>query len=101
MTQGNLDNDHFYLRGLMDRFPLDLIGGSNKSQTAQKMAIIDWGGPTTTETDIDGSKQFFRARSWIRQFFTDTDAVPGDVVRVEETAPYRYRVSLIKKGAAK
>ena len=100
ITQGNLNNDHFYMRGFLDRFPSDLIGGANEHEVAARSALVDWGADTI-ETDIDGSpsKQFFRRRAWVRQFFAANDAAPGDRVRVEETAPYRYRVTLRKAGS--
>lgn len=100
ITEANLKptNSHFYMGGFIHRFPPDLVGGSNKSYAAARSAVVDWGGPAPIETDIDGQKEFFRARGWVRQFFASNGAQPGDIVRVEETAPYRYRVSLLKKG---
>jgi hypothetical protein len=50
-------------------------------------------------TDIDGKKKFFRARGWIRSFFELTAACAGDVVCLEQTGPYAYRVSLEKRNA--
>jgi hypothetical protein len=97
VTQGNVDNYHFYMRPFLNRFPGDLIGGPNKGMAATSTAIVDWGGPSPVETDIDGEKKFFRKRSWVRQFFRDNDVEPGDKVRVEETAPYHYRVRLLKR----
>jgi len=96
LTGGNIRNNHFHLRGHVHRFPDDLIGGSNRHERAPKEASIDWGGGVDTLTDIDGEKQFFRGRGWIRQFFEKTGAEPGDRVLVEETGPYRYKVSLKK-----
>ncbi|MEJ8570769.1 hypothetical protein [Microbaculum marinum] len=98
ITQGNLNppNNHFYMRGFLHRFPADLIGGSNRSKAAVRSALVDWGGPSPVETDIDGTKAFFRKRAWVRRFFAANDAVAGDIVRVEETSPYRYRVRLLK-----
>lgn len=78
------------------RFPSDLLGGSNKDAKASKEAVVDWGGPSPATTDIDGKKQFFRRRGWIKQFFAETGARAGDWVRIEETSPHRYRVSLEK-----
>jgi hypothetical protein len=98
LTEGNIGNNHFYMRTFVHRFPSDLIGGSNTSEAAPRMALVDWGGPAPVETDIDGKKQFFRKRGWIRAFFEANGATAGDDVRVEETAPYRYRVTL-KKAA--
>jgi hypothetical protein len=94
LTEGNIKNNHFYLRGYVHRFPSDLLGGSNKNTKASKEAVIDWGGPSPAITDIDGEKQLFRGRGWTKQFFGMTGACPGDWVLVEETGPYRYRVSL-------
>lgn len=99
LTQGNIDHGHIYLRSQIDRFPDDLIGGSNGAATAPRTAVVDWGGPAPAQTDIDGAKKFFRRRAWVGAFLTANDAAPGDRVRVEETGPYRYRVSLRRKGA--
>jgi hypothetical protein len=96
LTEGNIKNNHFYLRGYIHRFPADLLGGSNKNTKASKEAIIDWGGPSPAITDVDGEKQFFRGRGWIKQFFVATGACPGDSVFVEEEGPYRYKISLKK-----
>lgn len=96
LTEGNIKNNHFYLRGHVHRFPDDLIGGSNRHEKATKQASIDWGGGADTLTDIDGEKLFFRGRGWIRQFFELTGAEAGDWVLVEETGSYRYKISLKK-----
>jgi hypothetical protein len=96
LTEGNIRHNHFYLRDFIQRFPSDLIGGSNKAARAPKEAIIDWGGPSPATTDIDGEKQFFRGRGWIKQFYESNGARPGDWVLVEETGPYRYTVRLKK-----
>ena len=94
ITEGNLLNNHFYMRAFIERFPDDLIGGSNKRTAAPKTVLIDWGGPELVCTDIDGQKKFFRARGWIGAFYKLNRAEPGDTVVIHETAPYRYRVSL-------
>lgn len=96
LTEGNIKHSHFYLRGYLHRFPSDLVGGSNKQAKAPKDAVIDWGGASPVITDIDGEKEFFRARGWIKQFFEATGACRGDWVLVEEAASYRYKVRLEK-----
>jgi len=98
ITQGNLTHSHFYMRAFLHRFPDDLIGGPNKTKPAPRTAIVYWGGPSPVETDIDGEKKFFRTRGWVRQFFAENGAEPGDKVRVEELAPYRYEIRLLKRG---
>jgi hypothetical protein len=99
LTEGNIKNNHFYLSSFIDKFPADAIGGSNAAQKAPREVVVDWGGETPVMTDIDGKKKFFRARSWIRSFFERTAACAGDVVCVEQTGPYAYRVSLEKRNA--
>lgn len=95
ITQGNLDNDHFYLRDHLHLFPDAIIGGSNVSKIARKEARIDWGGPELALTDIDGERhKFFRRRGWIKRFYQLNRAKPGDLVSVEETGPLSYRVRM-------
>ena len=94
ITRGNIDNNHIYLRSFFDEFPVDAIGGSNRAAAAQREIAVDWGGGTVVMTDLDGAKRFFRKRGWIREFFERNSARAGDVVRIEEVAPYSYRVRL-------
>lgn len=98
LTQGNIDNNHIYLRSIFDQFPQDVIGGSNRHQKAERDVTVDWGGAGAVTTDLDGSKCFFRARKWIGDFFEQNDAKAGDSVSIEETGPYNYCVQLIKKA---
>ncbi|SET85483.1 hypothetical protein [Oceanicella actignis] len=99
LTEANIKNNHFYLRSFIDKFPSDVIGGSNAAQKAPREMTVDWGGATPAMTDIDGQKKFFRSRGWIRTFFERTGAQAGDVVCVEQTGPYACRVSLEKRNA--
>jgi hypothetical protein len=98
LTEGNIDNHHFYLRRFFDRFPEDAVGGSNRTACASRTVLVDWGHGVPIETDLDGEKKFFRKRGWVRAFFDRTGARAGDCVLVEETAPYRYRVTLERNG---
>lgn len=45
-------------------------------------------------TYLDGKKRFFRKHGWSRKFFERHGVTVGDVVTVEEVAPYSYRVAL-------
>jgi len=38
ITQGNIDNNHIYLRSFFDRFPEDAVGGSNRHEKAARNA---------------------------------------------------------------
>lgn len=94
LTEGNIAHNHIYLRSFFDRFPADAVGGSNKAALARRELTVDWGGGEPVQTDLDGSKKFFRARGWIGAFFKQNRAKAGDRVIIDETGPYRYRVRL-------
>lgn len=96
VTAGNISHNHIYLRSVFDKFPADAKGGSNRASAAKRELTVDWGGPEPVQTDLDGTKKFFRARSWIGEFYKLNRARPGDRVRIEETGPYRYRISLVR-----
>ncbi|MDL2398454.1 ASCH domain-containing protein [Rhizobium mayense] len=96
LTQGNIDHNHIYLREFFDRFPKDTIGGSNKAEKASREITVAWEGGQEILTDLDGSKKLFRARGWIGTFFTLNNARAGNRVLVEEGAPYKYRISLLR-----
>ena len=96
LTQANLRYDHFYITPFKRHLPKDLIGGPNDDDPAPRMALIHWGAPIPVETDIPSDKNMFRRRSWVGVFFAQTGARAGDRVRLEEIAPYQYRVSLLK-----
>lgn len=92
ITQGNLNNSHIYLKSFFEAFPEDTIGGSNRTLAAPREITVDWGGDAAVMTDLDGAKRFFRKRGWIRSFFEQNDVRAGDMVLVEEIAPYSYRI---------
>ena len=94
LSGGNIRNNHIKLAPLMKAFPPDVIGGSNASEAAARHLEIDWGGPETAMTDIDGTKSIFRARGWVRRFFAASGAREGDAVVFTQTAPYRISVHL-------
>jgi DNA polymerase-3 subunit epsilon len=97
ITQGNINHSHIYLRSFFEKFPADAIGGSNRASVAQREIAVDWGGGTVVMTDLDGEKKFFRKRGWIREFFERHGVRAGDMVTVEEVAPYSYRVALQRR----
>lgn len=98
INEADLRNNHFYLRELLDKFPADVVGGSNKAAGAPREVTIEWGGAEPVQTDIDDDKKIFRARGWIGAFYKLHRAQVGDLVVIEETEPYRYRASMKKPG---
>ncbi|MBN7764080.1 ASCH domain-containing protein [Nitratireductor aquibiodomus] len=98
LTSGNIRNNHIYLRGFFDKFPADVVGGSNRSEAAERELIVTWGEGNRVPSDLDKTKKIFRSRSWIRQFFEHSGATPGDVVQVYRLDPYTYHVRLARDG---
>ena len=98
LTAGNIKpkNSHFSLRSFSGRFPDDLIGG--RDSAPPRLATIEADSMPLANTDICPTHHFFRDRSLTRQFFANSDAEPGDTVRVHQLAPYRDKISLNKKA---
>ncbi|MBZ0130440.1 MAG: ASCH domain-containing protein [Rhodobacteraceae bacterium] len=94
VTEGNLKNNHFYLRGFLHHFPEQLVGGRNLDPPT--LALVEAEGMPPTWTDICPRHRFFRDRSWTRQLFANQDSAPGDRVQVHQIAPLHYRVSIVK-----
>ncbi|WP_417524084.1 3'-5' exonuclease [Marinovum sp.] len=94
LTEGNIKNNHIYLRDFFNAFPADVVGGSNMETAARKTISVEWGGGSVAITDLDGKKKIFRKRGWIREFFARTGANAGDTVLVETVGPYSYKVTV-------
>jgi hypothetical protein len=92
LTQGNINNSHFYLRDVMELFPPSSIGGTNKGEKAKMQLEIDWGSLQPVITDIAGDKKIFRKRGWIRQFFETHKLTAGSKIVVEHVGLGKYRV---------
>ncbi len=54
LSQGNINQGHFYIPRESDLFPSDAFGGKNKSQMANTLEIIFTGTDEIVQTDIDG-----------------------------------------------
>lgn len=98
ITQGNIDHNHIYLRTLFDKFPTEVIGGSNRAEAAKRELAVHWGAGDIVMTDLDGKKKFFRKRGWIREFFARNQTRAGDMVAIEQIDAYSYRLSMHKRG---
>lgn len=95
LTQGNIDNDHFYMKEARHLIPVDAIGGSNKAAAGKPVTVTFVPGDTI-ETDFDNDKKFFRARSPVGAFFRLAGAVAGDCVLLTKTADRHFEVRLLK-----
>lgn len=92
-TQGNIDNSHLYLTDAMEIFPADSIGGEDEARSAPRTVRVMWGSESV-DTDVVRSKNIFRKRGWVSQFFREAGIRAGDQVLLEQLDPYTYRVSL-------
>jgi hypothetical protein len=92
VMQGNINNNHLYLRSIVDLFPADVFGGANSSQAAPRTIQVLW-GDEAVDTDIDRTKSIFRRRGWMARFFKENCIQAGDQVVLEQLEPYVYRVS--------
>src|ERR1035437_1994443 len=91
----NIRHSHIYLSSIIDFFPSDAIGGSNKDQIAAKFLTVTFNPGKTVQTDIAGDKKVLRVRSSVlRDFFDRPGATPGDVVQIERSATYAFTFSL-------
>ena len=92
LTQGNINNSHFYLRTTASLLPEDCIGGSNQTQKGKAVAIRFSPGSTTL-SDVDGAKMIFRCRTAVREFFERSNCVAGDSIQIERLSEREFRVS--------
>ncbi len=103
LTAGNIANGHIYLRGILNFFPHDAVGGSDKTQRAERSVSVTFEGTGTHITDITGPDRlkrpgrsnhcFFRERGPVRRFFALHEAMDGDVVDISRTGSHAYTVS--------
>ena len=92
LTEGNIKNNHFYLRAIMDLFPEESVGGGSSKDLGSQLLTLDYGFGEPVLTDIAGDKKIFRKRGWIGEFFKQHQLSAGDSVVVEQVAPFKYRV---------
>jgi DNA polymerase-3 subunit epsilon len=97
LTQGNINNGHFYLRSFISLFPANAIGGTNKTELGCPI-LVQLGNAEPIQTDIPSDKLMFRARGPVRKFFAESNAVPGDEVLVERIAEREFKVSLVRQA---
>ncbi|MCW8331538.1 hypothetical protein MD588_22330 [Photobacterium sp. SDRW27] len=93
LTGGNIRNNHIYLTSVIDMFPQETIGGSNKALSAPVSLNVEFEGTGTAVTDIDGEKKLFRNRSLTRHFFEKHGLVAGDQVSISRLSDTHYYVS--------
>ena len=99
VTGGNVRNAHIYLREALGFFPKDSIGGSHVGEAAKPITVRFTG--EEIQTDIDGTKAFFRDRASTKRFFEREHVEEGDLVLIEREASRLYSISKASKRAFK
>jgi len=99
-----LRNGHIYLKAILDFFPSEVVGGSDKTQIADRLLTVTFVPGMTVRSDIAGADRFnrprrsnhrfLRDRTAVRDFFERSGAKPGDVVQITRTGTYAYTFSL-------
>ena len=99
ITGGNLRSNHIYISGHHDFFSRKCYGASSRKKgVGEEIALTVEGLEKEIRTDIatNGSngrpRNFFRKRSWVRQFFEKHEIREGDVIAIEKIAKGRYRI---------
>ena len=75
-----------------------MVGGSNRASAAPKTLRLHWGGDAPLDTDIDGTKNFIRDRTWFPLFVELHDLRVGDSVQLSRVNSYEYIASPIKSA---
>ena len=83
LTQGNINQGHFYLDDCRKFFPSECLGGKNKSLAGKQLTVLFDGTGETVSTDIDATKRLFRvARGQSKRFLKHYELTAGDSIYV-------------------
>lgn len=93
LTQGNINNNHFYIPRNTKLFPETSWGGRNKSINGEEFTVYfgDYSDPVLT--DIDGDKAILRHRGKVGTFFKTRNLTAGDSIFIKQLADKEYLVS--------
>lgn len=100
VTAGNVRHSHVYVHGHYDFFPPDCMGGPRRSSGGPTIEIHLDGLDRTIRTDIGCDAKtgkprgFFRARGWVRRFFSHHGVEPGTTLALERLSERAYRLSV-------
>lgn len=93
LTQGNINNNHFYIPRDTKLFPSSSWGGSNKYKKGDEFTVYlgDYSEPVIT--DIDGDKAILRHRSKVGTFFKTIGLKAGDSIFIKQLADTEYLIT--------
>ena len=97
LTQGNINQGHFYLPDCRHFFPASCFGGKNKSLAGMPVTVHFDGTGESVETDIDATKRLLRvARGQSKRFLSFFSSKAGDTIYIHQDKSGDYRVTACK-----
>lgn len=101
VSQGNINNGHFYFDRSDTMIPADAWGGKNKSETGVAITIDFSGTGEKVHSDIDGAKRIFRCRrSVCLKFFEVNKVVAGDQLALRKVAEREFVLEVFRSSGA-
>lgn len=94
LTQGNINNNHFYIPRNTTLFAESVWGGKNKQEPGIQVEWHFKGLDYSVSSDIDGSKRILRNRSAVRDFYKLHTAIAGEELRIQRNDAGIFLVSL-------
>ncbi|MYM64488.1 ASCH domain-containing protein [Pseudomaricurvus sp. HS19] len=92
LTQGNINNAHFYIPRHTELFPESVWGGKNKHEAGEQVQWQFHGLESSVLSDIDGSKRILRNRSAVREFYRMHQPQAGDELRIQKSVDGYFNV---------
>lgn len=93
LTQGNVNNAHFYIPRQTTLFPESAWGGKNKREVGEGLQFDFQGLDYPVFSDIDSSKRILRNRSAVREFYSLHQVSAEDEIKIEKVAEGTFKVS--------
>jgi MoxR-like ATPase len=97
LAGGAIRNSYLTLRGHLEFFPEDSIGGNTDAEAGELLTLEVDGLQESVKTDINGPKQRFRARGVWNRFFEEQGLDEGDVVEIQRLGSHHYRVAVAER----
>lgn len=95
LSQGNVNQGHFYIPRGFKVFPESVWGGGKKSEAGEQVKIFFEGINESVKTDIDGKKRLLRnARGESRKFIQKYELSKGDFLYIKKKSDSEFVVSV-------
>ncbi|MER9941464.1 hypothetical protein NKJ70_05865 [Mesorhizobium sp. M0092] len=104
LTEANVKQEpgrhHIYITPFRDQLPKDVFGGPSQHDKPRCLVRLEFGA-LRTDTFVPSyqngkPRTFFQDRWFVGEFFSRTDAQPGEMVLFEQISLYHYRLAMRK-----